>query len=618
MIPYAGFLYFGVLLCVIIPTLILSWIGWLSWRWVTLATLAMLVVQYGGTLQIEPQTAVREIWIVAGYALFEWVLALAFLRLRSRTNRRALFYGALALALLPLALAKFLPLLAPHFLFGFLGISYVTFRALDVIFCVQDRLITALPPVQFLAYLFFFATISSGPIDRYRRFDADWKRRRRRQEFLQDLDGAVHRIFTGFFYKFILAVLVKRYWMDIAEPQTGLLQNLSYMYAYSFYLFFDFAGYSAFAVGVSYLFGIHTPENFDRPFLARNIRDFWNRWHISLSWWFRDHVYMRFVMAATKGRWFKNKHVASYLGFLLAFGLMGIWHGTAPHYILYGLYHGGLLAGYDAFSRWNKQRKLWGNSPWWRAAEVFATFQCVCFGFLLFSGHLGARPGAPAAVASNGSTGAYEGTLELTNCDTLRGWVWNKDQPDVTVDVDIYVDGALVGTARANRDRADLVDAGKGNGRHGFVWGLPTIPNGSKPHEIRVRPAGTHVDLSGTPQAIVCDPNMVVDSMDGLEGAHFTATCESISGFAWDATQPDTPVSVDICDGDVTVATVTADVFRPDLRDKLYGDGKHAFDLATPARFKDGRQHVVAVRFSGSNVYLGDSPKVLRCESSKE
>ena len=73
------------------------------------------------------------------------------------------------------------------------------------------------------------------------------------------------------------------------------------MYAYSLYLFFDFAGYTAFAIGVGYLFGIHTPENFQRPFLARDIRDFWNRWHISLSWWFRDHVYMRFVMAASDG-----------------------------------------------------------------------------------------------------------------------------------------------------------------------------------------------------------------------------------------------------------------------------------------------------------------------------
>ena len=107
---------------------------------------------------------------------------------------------------------------------------------------------------------------------------------------------------TGFLYKFILAALIKQYWLDVAVTGNDFFSILSYMYAYSLYLFFDFAGYSAFAIGFSYLFGIHTPENFNRPFLAHNIRDFWDRWHISLSEWFRDHVYSRFVFAAIKGQ----------------------------------------------------------------------------------------------------------------------------------------------------------------------------------------------------------------------------------------------------------------------------------------------------------------------------
>lgn len=72
------------------------------------------------------------------------------------------------------------------------------------------------------------------------------------------------------------------------------------MYAYSMYLFFDFAGYSAFAVGVSYLLGVQTPMNFNKPFAARNIKEFWNRWHMTLSFWFRDYVFMRFVFWVTK------------------------------------------------------------------------------------------------------------------------------------------------------------------------------------------------------------------------------------------------------------------------------------------------------------------------------
>jgi len=202
------------------------------------------------------------------------------------------------------------------------------------------------------------------------------------------LDTAVHRIFTGFLYKFILAELIRRYCMDPVGAETGLRATVSYMYAYSLYLFFDFAGYTAFAVGVGYLFGIHPPENFRRPFLARDIRDFWNHWHISLSSWFRDHVYMRFVMAATRQHWFGDRYVASYVGFFLSMGLMGAWHGFAPQYLLYGLYHAALLTGHDLFSRWNKQHKLWGSGPIWQAAGIALTAQAVCFGFLIFSGRL--------------------------------------------------------------------------------------------------------------------------------------------------------------------------------------------------------------------------------------
>ncbi len=174
------------------------------------------------------------------------------------------------------------------------------------------------------------------------------------------------------------------------------------MYGYSLYLYFDFAGYSSFAVGISYLLGIHTPDNFNRPFLAGNIKEFWNRWHMSLSTWLRDHVYMRFMLAAAKGRWFKGKYTASYLGYFLTFGLMGLWHGIEPCYLLYGLYHGTLLVGHDLFTRWNKSRRVWGNGPLWRATGALVTFHLVCLGFLLFSGRIGPRwePATPVLPAT--------------------------------------------------------------------------------------------------------------------------------------------------------------------------------------------------------------------------
>ena len=424
MIPYADFFYFGILLYIAVPTLLIRRLVGFSRTWVLFATAGMLVVQYATIAHVLPVgtfeniwstgsspgsgklVTVREIWVLVACGLFQWLVARAFLTIRARTSWYWPFPTAIFLTLLPLLAARFLPLAISGAELGFVGISYMTFRSLDVIFSIRDRLLSTLPAREFLAFLFFFPTISSGPIDRYRRFSLDWNRPHSRAELWKDLDGAVHHVFTGFLFKFILAASIKSCWIDHLAGN-DFLSNLSYLYAYSLYLYFDFAGYSAFAVGISYLLGIHTPENFNRPFLAVNIKEFWNRWHISLSTWLRDHVYMRFMLAAAKGRWFSGKFTASYLGYFLTFGLMGLWHGIEPYYLLYGLYHGTLLVGHDFFTRWNKKRRVWGTGPLWRAAGTVITFHVVCLGFLLFSGKIGptwkpahAPPRATQAAAS--------------------------------------------------------------------------------------------------------------------------------------------------------------------------------------------------------------------------
>lgn len=611
MIPYASFLYFGVLAYVVVPAVLLAFVGGGSRLWILLATAGMLVVQYGGILQIEPGLAVRELWIVASFALFEWAVAAGFLRLRARGDRRCIFYGALLLAVLPMAAGKYVPAFVPQFQFGFLGISYVTLRALDIIICTQDRLIAALPLGQFFTYLFFFATISSGPIDRYRRFTGDWARQRTRAELLEDLDGATHRLFRGFLYKFILAALIDQYWLRPAAGRADLLGTLSYMYAYSFYLFFDFAGYTAFAVAVSYVFGIRTPENFNRPFLAHNIRDFWNRWNITLSWWLRDHIYMRFVMAAMKGQWFASKYVASYLGLILAFGLMGVWHGAALHFVLYGLYHGVLLASHEAFARWNRRRNLWGDGPVWHAAAVVGNFHCVCFGFLLFSGHLTMADGS-GRRAADGVPPAYDGRYEKADCDEVGGWAWDAAHPAAPLDVEIVADGRVIGRVRADLQRRDLAEAGKGSGAHGFIFVLPDRLRDGWPHEIGVRVAGTGVELEGGPRSIACGAR--VRNMDGREGAHEVADCAVVSGWARDATQPGVPISVDVYDGATLMGTVVAD--REWRGSGGPGAGRHGFSYRMPVALRDGAPHSVAVRIGGTNIPLAGTPRIVTCSET--
>lgn len=389
MIPYTSFLYFGVALYVLIPALITGLFKRVWKIWLVIATIVMLIIQYFNTQNILPNFPVNEILLVIAYAVFQWLLAIVFLLIRKRGKSQPIFYLAVFLSLLPLLGAKFVPLFQADYQIFFLGLSYVSFRSLDVIIGIHDEMIQSVPPIQYLTYLLLFTTISSGPIDRFRRFSEDWKRERTRDEFLLDLDGGIHRIFTGFLYKFILAALIKQYWLDPMSQGGNILHIASYMYAYTFYLFFDFAGYSAFAIGFSYIFGIRTPENFNRPFLSRDIREFWNRWHMSLSFWFRDHIYNRFVFSALKNKWFKNRYTASYLGSIITMGMMGLWHGVALNYIIYGFYHGVLMAFTDWFNRRYKGNRLLNDKGFgWQIVSMFMTFHLIAFGFLIFSGRL--------------------------------------------------------------------------------------------------------------------------------------------------------------------------------------------------------------------------------------
>jgi membrane protein involved in D-alanine export len=178
MVPYASFLYFGILLYVAVPVVALRLAGRLP-RWVVLvATAAMLGVQYSSGTSLPGGW--REAWVVAAWAGYEWALVRGLLwTARPRPNRVA-YRGALALALAPLACAKLGLPVGP---LAFLGLSYVTFRALDALIAVGDGLVTAVPLTEYAAYVLFFPAISAGPIDRFggsARTGGAWTRERSR------------------------------------------------------------------------------------------------------------------------------------------------------------------------------------------------------------------------------------------------------------------------------------------------------------------------------------------------------------------------------------------------------------------------------------------------------
>jgi membrane protein involved in D-alanine export len=293
-------------------------------------------------------------------------------------------------AILPLILVKTSHLFTSRTV-GFLGISYLTFKAVQMIIEIYDGLIKEVNILEFTYFLFFFPTISSGPIDRSRRFMEDINRVPSRAEYAGLLGDGLWKVFRGVGYKFIIAALISKFWMSSIPDSHSFLNTINYMYAYSFYLFFDFAGYSSIAIGTGYILGVKSPENFDKPFISKDIKEFWNRWHMSLSFWFRDFIYTRFVMQALKKKWFKSRYTASYIAFIITMLVMGIWHGTEFFYVIYGFYHGFLIVGTDYFQRKSKLYKKYKNNKWWKYGSVAVTFNLVCFGLLLFSGYLFAK-----------------------------------------------------------------------------------------------------------------------------------------------------------------------------------------------------------------------------------
>jgi membrane protein involved in D-alanine export len=383
MIPYGSFTFFFIIAILLAPTIILGLKGKRFHSYNMLISIIALAIIFSTKLTGAIALIIFIIWQV--------LLIKAYITYRKKSNSGIIFCIAVVASILPLALSKFLPYFTQVNWIGFLGISYLTFKGAQLIIETRDGLIKNNIPISRLLYfILFFPTISSGPIDRYRRFDKNLSLELTCEQYKLLLYDGVNKIFQGFLYKFIIGYSINHFFIANLRfiARSDFQNHLFYMYAYSLYLFFDFAGYSAFAIGVSYIMGIKSPENFNKPFISRNIKDFWNRWHMTLSFWFRDYVYMRFVFWMMKKKWIKNRIIVSNLGYILLFLLMGVWHGLEIHFILYGVYHALLMVIYNAFERFNKKRKWWPQNKFTHVTAVIITFHFVCFGFYIFSGQL--------------------------------------------------------------------------------------------------------------------------------------------------------------------------------------------------------------------------------------
>ena len=261
------------------------------------------------------------------------------------------------------------------------GISFYTFQTMSYTIDVyRGRLQPTSSFRRFLLYVSFFPQLIAGPIERAGHLLVQFDHAGTRRFRVENLVSGVQMIVWGLFKKVVIADNVARVADAVygSPGDYGGWAMLAASYAFTLQIYCDFSAYSEIARGSARIFGIDLMRNFDQPYLTRNIQDFWRRWHISLSNWFRDYVYI--PLGGSRGG--RRRALRNLVLTMLASGL---WHGAAWNFVLWGLLHGALLLAHALSSKRRRERsatqrfgKLVAFSCW------FGTFHAVVLGWILF------------------------------------------------------------------------------------------------------------------------------------------------------------------------------------------------------------------------------------------
>lgn len=270
----------------------------------------------------------------------------------------------------------------PKLILNPLGYSFILFSMISVVVDVYRHPDLSLTFYSYMNYILFFPKIFMGPLMRYPDFIQQWNHH---PTCSNDLYKGSIQFVKGCFLKVVLA----NTFASIISlcTSSSLLATWMILIAYAFQLYFDFYGYSCMAQGIGLFFGFHLPDNFHHPYLAISMQDFWNRWHISLSTWFKDYVYI--PLGGNRHGQKKTIH-----NLFIVWFLTGIWHGSSLPYIGWGLYHGCLLLlERYVFKKWlSKLPKMFQQTKTFLLASIgwIAFFQptlqdCIQFFLQLFN-----------------------------------------------------------------------------------------------------------------------------------------------------------------------------------------------------------------------------------------
>ena len=337
---------------------------------------------------------VRYLLLVVVLTIVTFLFAKSVLHIRARPRQREI---ALVLSIVLLVgvlvffkyvhwLVQSLNLVLPRADLAFpalvvpLAISFFTFEFIHVLVDAQAKRITHFNFFDFAAFALFFPTMVAGPIKRYQRFAPQ----------LADLKNpsspivlyALLRIAAGLFKKIVLADSLTTFVQPLLHP-SGLYSGFNYAvatFAFTWKVFFDFSGYCDVAIGFAVLLGLVVPENFASPYSAPNIGEFWRRWHISLSSWVRDYIFVPLGGSRKSGLW----TAANLTIVMLAIGL---WHGAGWHFVMWGIWNGASLGLCRAWQTVVVPRVQWlkQNGLFVRPLSVGFTYVTFALGLVLFA-----------------------------------------------------------------------------------------------------------------------------------------------------------------------------------------------------------------------------------------
>ncbi len=267
----------------------------------------------------------------------------------------------------------------PQDIFLPVGISFFTFQSLSYTIDVYRRQLQPLHNLlDYAFFVSFFPQLVAGPIVRARDFIPQI---RRPLCVTNEMFGeAIYFIAGGLFKKAVISDYISVNFVERIFDNPGLysgIENLFGVYGYALQIYCDFSGYSDMAIGIALLLGFRFPLNFRSPYKACSITEFWHRWHISLSSWLRDYLYIS-LGGNRKGR------IRTYVNLVVTMLLGGLWHGASWNFVFWGGFHGVALALHKAYLRYLGRPKDYVSHGWRRVAGIVLTFHLVCFGWIFF------------------------------------------------------------------------------------------------------------------------------------------------------------------------------------------------------------------------------------------